>query len=246
MDKACTGKYIALCEGDDYWTDPYKLQKQIDFLENHPEYTMCCTNAVILAPSEILHWKRFNKTCDITPYKMIKGGGSLIATCTQVYRKDVFTTYSSLDYCMKCQIGDYTLQILSSLLGKVHYLHEETSVYRYQAAGSWTEKSKTLPILRQLPGWKSQIIMLQGLDCFSDKKFHIEFHEVQIGILDWICRLHINDYKKILNECNDVLKMPYIYKLTYFSIYRKFKLLYIICSFLKKYYNPIYRVIHKK
>lgn len=240
VNSACKGKYYAYCEGDDYWKDPYKLQKQIDFLERHPQYSMCCTNASILSGDKELDWKRFDETCDISIERMISGGGSLISTCTQVYRKEVIETYDKLDFCLRCAVGDYPLQILSTLLGKVHYIHEKTSVYRYQAKGSWTIKSQRTPILKQLDGWKSQIVMLQGLDGFSKGRYHRVFVETEIGLVDWLCRTHISDYKAILNGFRNLIKLPFIYKLSYFFKAKENDFLYRTILIIRKYYMRIF------
>ncbi len=133
------GKYIALCEGDDYWTDPYKLQKQVDFLEGHLEYSMSHTSIRYFYERE----KRFYDSRDIEINSLIiKRGISReyilsnyrIQTLTVVMRKDLYEKAKESDaFLFKSgylKMGDTQLWYTLFSFGKIHFLPEVTGVYR--------------------------------------------------------------------------------------------------------------------
>ena len=134
-------KYIALCEGDDYWIDPLKLQKQVDFLESHPDYTMVCNRAKLYSEKKkavIGENYCYNKDRTIKTRDVISRSGLFISTCSIVYRKEIKDNYP--DYCLKCTVGDYPLQIMAAMKGKIYYFNEAMSVYRIQNSDSWMGK----------------------------------------------------------------------------------------------------------
>lgn len=140
------GKYIAICEGDDFWTDPLKLQKQVDFLEQHPEYTLYCHNWEVLcegayhdSPIHHLYQQTLSFSFATLPWVWIT------KALTLMFRKNAVDYKTLLEYsfCRDVHIVYYALKV-----GKGYFNPEIMACYRMHDGGIWSqhasdEKNKT-------------------------------------------------------------------------------------------------------
>lgn len=171
MDKHMHGKYIALCEGDDYWTDPLKLQKQYDFMETHPECSLCFHADYRLLPSgeQKIHRpktiKEFYTTEDI-----ILGGGGFMATNSMFYRQDLFPRGDRPDFWKNCPIGDLPMMLYFATKGEVGYINESMSTYRVSSAGSWSSRQNALRI--RTAHHKRILKMFDEFDSYTNGTYH--------------------------------------------------------------------------
>lgn len=133
------GRYIALCEGDDYWIDPYKLQKQVDFLELHTEYRICCHNAYIINHySDNVKIYPFNVFLEKKTYVMedIILNNWFVPTASIMLTKEVVKEYQLFAAEHKVFNGDYSLQIIALNDNyKLYYSNDMMSVYRLHKGG---------------------------------------------------------------------------------------------------------------
>jgi glycosyltransferase involved in cell wall biosynthesis len=141
--KACTGDYIALCEGDDYWIDENKLQEQVDFLEQHKDYSICFHKAKLVYDDGVPHfYSDINADTPVTTtlYDLVKG--NYIHTPTCVFRKN-FSDFP--DWFVNVPTGDWALHILNAEYGKIHFIKEEMGAYRIHYGGVLSTKKERGP-----------------------------------------------------------------------------------------------------
>lgn len=129
-------RYEALCEGDDYWIDPLKLQKQVNFLDTHLDYSMCWTDAYQETNNKRQAYNRYECDCQSPLVDIIEQGGAFIPTCSIVIRNMVIESMPSI--LKSFFVGDYPLQMWCGYVGKCYYFKKQTCVYRYLSQGSWT------------------------------------------------------------------------------------------------------------
>jgi len=135
----CHGKYIALCEGDDYWTNPQKLQKQVDFLEANEDYVLTFHPVKILKPDGSFA-EDFITTVpeNYETQETLARSGNYIHTPSVVFRNIIKTFPPEFSLS---PIGDYFLYMILAKHGKMKMLEGEMAVYRY-GVGIFSLQSK--------------------------------------------------------------------------------------------------------
>ena len=167
------GKYIALCEGDDYWIDPLKLQKQIDVLEKDPACSLCFHNAII---------KNFQNNTEI---EFNKKGKKNVYSIRDAIVRSWFTPTASFVFRNDARIcnkqcknvnGDMLLLYSAALVGYLYYIDEIMSVYNYCTQYSLSRQRNYMVL------YKKKFYLLRYLDKTTHYKYilYTMFQRVKI------------------------------------------------------------------
>jgi len=163
------GKYIAMCEGDDYWIDPLKLQKQVDFLEDNPDYGLVHTdfyyvdiyNNEIPCPNEPLYTNLKQRIKNGYIWHYYIGNSGFILACATLYRKNLLTDENTY--------LDHGLFMSLARKSKVMYLDDKTSCYRINPNGAM--RSNQVKVISSI-----QNAIFQQLLYFSQYGFNNKSH----------------------------------------------------------------------
>lgn len=222
--KECDGKYIAICDGDDYWTDEYKLQKQVDFLENNPDFSIVYTSLQLLQNNgNIKKWISITDKIDTSFDDLIFM--NFISSVTVLF-KNIQSDYEQLpNWLLKYPFGDWPTYLWTIKNGgKIHFLNDETAMYRIDA-GISSE-------MRRVNSNLTQINLNILNDIFKDNNFASRKEVVSMAILDLKKRLMLSynrEHKYIKAFVQFLKNLKYTglnyfdTKLYFYSIYKSLK-----------------------
>lgn len=163
-------KYVAICEGDDYWINSMKLQKQVDYMENHQDCFLCANNALVLWEGSTQVPKFFSNDFDSHCVKLEKIIGSWpFPTASLLHRSEIYKDYP--EWTKKIYSGDMTLILLcAEKCGYVYYFKDMWSVYRRDDIS----RSSVSQTVNSVKVYEHLIMLYEEFDKYSNLKYHKE------------------------------------------------------------------------
>lgn len=208
------GKYIAMCEGDDYWIDKNKLQVQVDFLEKNDDFSLAVHPSIYFnQENNIKSEKNYlnrDTVLDIRSflneyYKIIPG--VLFQTSSFVFRSDDIRKLlnEKIEFYFKCKVGDIPLVLYLATQGKIYFINKNMSVYRQNSIGSWTIKQRdNKTYLKHLTNMKE---MYQLFNEYTQEHYEDIVNKF-INSIDFDINLNYGNYKRIISkEYKSLFKM---------------------------------------
>ena len=172
----CSGEYIAMLEGDDYWTDPFKLQKQVDFLEANPDYVLCFHQVTILKPDGTVVEDFITKVPEnYETIETLARFGNYIHTPSVVYRNIIPTLPFEFEVT---PIGDYFIYMMLAEHGKVKYMKEKMATYRF-GVGVFSPNDYIL----RLKQWIDCVVLIFS-NCKNEEVKKILYEKYQASIIE--------------------------------------------------------------
>jgi glycosyltransferase involved in cell wall biosynthesis len=135
------GQYFAVLDGDDYWTHPEKLQKQVDFLDAHPDYSICFHSDLMVwedgSHASLLHFPPDRKDTYRLEDLLVH---DFISASSQVVRNKLIKEFPA--WYWRAPFNDWPFVVLNAMHGKIGYIDECWSVYRQRGAGVYSGISR--------------------------------------------------------------------------------------------------------
>lgn len=209
------GMYFALCEGDDFWLDPHKLQKQYDYMQKHPECTLCISNALICAPSgEIIgDYSPAKENRCFSPEEVILGGGGFCATNSIFSRTRLIQdlpAYFDILYI------DFVIQMYLASCGTTYCFADKMAAYRRGVEGSWTS-GYLVDRTGRIRHLEKTIAVREAFDAQTEGRYHDAIETVNTRnafTMHWLRgdfeSLKAEQYRRLYQELNPKAKIRFL------------------------------------